>query len=192
MEDGDGTPETMRHTISILVENEFGVLARVAGLFSGRGFNIDSLTVAKTLDPSLSRITLVTEGDHQIVEQITKQLNKLICVLKVSDFQDNPYVEREMALMKVAADDRTRAEILSIISIFRAKVIDAGPRAFVIEVTGDEGKIAAILDLLKPLGIKEIVRTGKVAVQRGLQTLSAVVADAAVEQGAKTKKESVV
>ena len=178
----------MRHTISILVENEFGVLARVAGLFSGRGFNIDSLSVAKTLDPSLSRITLVTEGDDQIVEQITKQLNKLICVIKVSDFQDTPHVEREMALIKVAADERTRGEILNVIDIFRAKVIDAGPRSFVIEVTGDEGKITAILDLLKPLGIKEIVRTGKVAVQRGLQTLSATTADNTLEQQRKVRR----
>ena len=178
----------MRHTISILVENEFGVLARVAGLFSGRGFNIDSLSVAKTLDPSLSRITLVTEGDDKIVEQITKQLNKLICVIKVSDFQDTPHVEREMALIKVAADERTRGEILNIIDIFRAKVIDAGPRSFVIEVTGDEGKITAILDLLKPLGIKEIVRTGKVAVQRGLQTLSATTADNTLEQQRKVRR----
>ena len=178
----------MRHTISILVENEFGVLARVAGLFSGRGFNIDSLSVAKTLDPSLSRITLVTEGDDQIVEQITKQLNKLICVIKVSDFQETPHVEREMALIKVAADERTRGEILNIIDIFRAKVIDAGPRSFVIEVTGDEGKITAILDLLKPLGVKEIVRTGKVAVQRGLQTLSATTADNTLEQQRKVRR----
>ena len=178
----------MRHTISILVENEFGVLARVAGLFSGRGFNIDSLSVAKTLDSSLSRITLVTEGDDQIVEQITKQLNKLICVIKVSDFQDTPHVEREMALIKVAADERTRGEILNIIDIFRAKVIDAGPRSFVIEVTGDEGKITAILDLLKPLGVKEIVRTGKVAVQRGLQTLSATTADNTLEQQRKVRR----
>ena len=178
----------MRHTISILVENEFGVLARVAGLFSGRGFNIDSLSVAKTLDASLSRITLVTEGDDQIVEQITKQLNKLICVIKVSDFQDTPHVEREMALIKVAADERTRGEILNIIDIFRAKVIDAGPRSFVIEVTGDEGKITAILDLLKPLGVKEIVRTGKVAVQRGLLTLSATTADNTLEQQRKVRR----
>lgn len=178
----------MRHTISILVENEFGVLARVAGLFSGRGFNIDSLSVAKTLNPSLSRITLVTEGDDQIVEQITKQLNKLICVIKVSDFQDTPHVEREMALIKVAADERTRGEVLNIIDIFRAKVIDAGPRSFVIEVTGDEGKITAILDLLKPLGVKEIVRTGKVAVQRGLQTLSATTVDNTLEQQRKVRR----
>ena len=181
----------MRHTISILVENEFGVLARVAGLFSGRGFNIDSLSVAKTLDSSLSRITLVTEGDDQIVEQITKHLNKLICVIKVSDFQDTPHVEREMALIKVAADERTRGEILNIINIFRAQVIDAGPRSFVIEVTGDEGKITAILDLLKPLGVKEIVRTGKVAVQRGIRTLSATTADKTLELRRKVQKEKV-
>ena len=171
----------MRHIISILVENEFGVLARVAGLFSGRGFNIDSLTVAKTLDPSLSRITLVTEGDDQIVEQITKQLNKLICVLKVSDFQDVLHVEREMALVKVTADDQTRGEVLNVINIFRAKVIDASVRSFVIEITGDEGKISAFLDLLKPLGIKEIVRTGKVALQRGSTTLSTTGAEKTVE-----------
>lgn len=181
----------MRHTISILVENEFGVLARVAGLFSGRGFNIDSLSVAKTLDASVSRITLVTEGDDQIVEQITKQLNKLICVIKVSDFQDTPHVEREMVLIKVAADEGTRAEVLNIINIFRAKVIDAGPRSFVIEVTGDEGKINAILDLLKPLGVNEIVRTGKVAVQRGLQTLSTPIAGKTVEIKRKRQKEQV-
>lgn len=177
----------MRHTISILVENEFGVLARVAGLFSGRGFNIDSLSVAKTLDPSVSRITLVTEGDDQIVEQITKQLNKLICVIKVSDFQDTPHVEREMVLIKVAADERTRSEVLNIVNIFRAKVIDAGPRSFVVEATGDEGKITAILDVLRPLGVNEIVRTGKVAVQRGLQTLSG--AEKMVEFKRTTHKE---
>ena len=181
----------MRHTISILVENEFGVLARVAGLFSGRGFNIDSLSVAKTLDPSLSRITLVTDGDDQIVEQITKQLNKLICVIKVSDFQDVAHVEREMVLIKVAVEERTRDEIWNTVNIFRAKVIDAGVRSFVIEVTGDEGKISAILDLLKPLGVKEIVRTGKVAVQRGLNTLSATTPEKTVELKRKRHKEKV-
>ena len=162
----------MDHTISILVENEFGVLARVAGLFSGRGFNIESLTVAKTLDPSLSRITLVTSGDDQIVEQITKQLNKLICVIKVVDFKDSAYVEREMALVKIAIDERTRSEVLNIVNIFRAKVIDVDPRSYVIEITGDDDKISAFLNLLKPLGIKEIVGTGKVAIQRGTQVLT--------------------
>lgn len=171
----------MRHTISILVENEAGVLARVAGLFSGRSFNISSLSVAETVDDTVSRITLVTEGDDQIVEQITKQLNKLICVIKVVDFQETPHVEREMALIKVAADEQTRSEILNIVNIFRAKVIDIGPRSYVIEVTGDEGKINAIVELLKPLHIREIVRTGKVAIQRGMQVLSASTAGETVE-----------
>lgn len=180
----------MRHTISILVENEFGVLARVAGLFSGRGFNIKSLSVAETLDSTLSRVTLVTEGDDQIVEQITKQLNKLISVIKVIDFQDAVHVEREMALVKVAVDERTRNEILNVINIFRAKVIDVDPRSFIIEVTGDEEKINAILNLLAPLGIKEIVRTGKVALHRGGQMLSAPARVETVELNKrKTQKE---
>ncbi len=171
----------MRHTISILVENEAGVLARVAGLFSGRNFNISSLSVAETVDDTVSRMTLVTEGDDQIVEQITKQLNKLISVIKVIDFQETPHVEREMALIKVAADEHNRSEVLNIVNIFRAKVIDAGPRSYVIEVTGDEGKITAILELLKPLGVREIVRTGKVAIQRGIQVLSTANGGEAVE-----------
>ncbi len=150
----------MRHTISVLVENEFGVLARVAGLFSGRGFNIESLTVAETLDPTMSRITLVTRGDDQVLEQIEKQLNKLICVIQVTDFSDSPHVEREMALIKVTADEKTRAEVMNIVDIFRGKVIDVGTHTFIVEVTGSEEKIQAILALLGPLGIKEIVRTG--------------------------------
>jgi acetolactate synthase-1/3 small subunit len=161
----------MRHTISVLVENEFGVLARVAGLFSGRGFNIESLTVAETLDPTVSRITLVTRGDDQVLEQIEKQLNKLISVIKVSDFADSPHVEREMALIKVAADEKSRAEVMNIVDIFRGKVIDVGPQSYIIEVTGGEEKVHAILDLLRPLGIKEIVRTGTVAMHRGMHVL---------------------
>jgi acetolactate synthase-1/3 small subunit len=163
----------MRHTISVLVENEFGVLARVAGLFSGRGFNIESLTVAETLDPTVSRITLVTRGDDQVLEQIEKQLNKLIPVIKVIDFGDSPHVEREMALVKVTADEKTRAEVMALIDIFRGKVIDVGPRSYIVELTGDEGKIQAVLDLLKPLGLIEIVRTGKVAMHRGMRLLAA-------------------
>lgn len=158
----------MRHTISVLVENEFGVLSRVAGLFSGRGFNIESLTVAETLDPTVSRMTLVTRGDDRVVEQIEKQLNKLICVIEVTDFGDSPHVEREMALIKVTADEKTRAEVMNIVDIFRGKVIDVGPASFIVEATGSEEKIQAILELLRPLGIKEIVRTGKVAMHRGL------------------------
>lgn len=182
----------MRHTISILVENEFGVLARVAGLFSGRGFNIKSLSVAETLDPTISRVTLVTEGDDQIVEQITKQLNKLISVIKVIDFQDAIYVEREMVLVKVAVDERSRNEVLNVVNLFRAKVIDVDPRSFIIEVTGDEEKIAAILNLLAPLGIKEIVRTGKVALHRGGQVLSSPSRNESVPPTKrKTQKEKV-
>jgi acetolactate synthase-1/3 small subunit len=156
-----------------LVENEFGVLARVAGLFSGRGFNIESLTVAETLDPTVSRITLVTRGDDQVLEQIEKQLNKLLSVIKVIDFADSPHVEREMALVKVTADEKTRAEVMNIIDIFRGKVIDVGPRSYIVELTGDEGKIQAVLELLAPLGIREIVRTGKVAMHRGMNLLTA-------------------
>jgi acetolactate synthase-1/3 small subunit len=165
------SPHT-RHIISILVENEPGVLARVAGLFSGRGFNIDELSVAKTLDPSVSRITLVTTGDDQIAEQIIKQLNKLICVIKVVDFRDIDHVERELALIKVNAAERTRTEVLNIVNIFRARVVDVSPQSYVVEVTGDEDKIQAIVAMLKPLGIREIARTGKVAVQRGKQGFS--------------------
>ncbi len=163
----------MRHTISILVENEFGVLARVAGLFSGRGFNIESLSVAETLDPTVSRITLVTRGDDQVLEQVEKQLNKLIPVIKVADFTETEHVERELALIKVAADDRTRGEVVNIVDIFRAKIVDVSRRSYIIEVTGTEDKIAALIELLKPIGIKEIVRTGKVAMFRGARLLGA-------------------
>jgi len=157
----------MRHTISVLVENEFGVLSRVSGLFSGRGFNIESLSVAPTLDPSVSRMTIVTTGDDQILEQITKHLNKLIDTIKVIDFTGCDYVERELALIKVNADENVRAEVLRIADIFRSKVVDVSPRSYTIEVTGAPGKINAILELLRPLGIKEIVRTGPVVLGRG-------------------------
>lgn len=163
----------MRHIISVLVENEFGVLARVASLFSGRGYNIESLTVAETLDPTLSRITLVTRGDDRVVAQIEKQLNKLICVVRVTDYTGSPHVTREMALIKVVANEETRAEVMNVANIFRGKIIDAGQSSFIIEVTGDEGKIEAILELLKPLGVLETVRTGKVAMHRGTQLFSA-------------------
>ncbi|MGH8005940.1 MAG: acetolactate synthase small subunit, partial [Candidatus Binatia bacterium] len=150
---------------------------------------IKSLTVAETLDATVSRITLETSGDDQIVEQITKQLNKLVCVIKVIDFQDTAHVDREMALIKITADERTRAEVLNIVDIFRAKVIDVSPRSYVIEVTGDEEKINAILNLLKPLGIKEIVRTGKVAMHRGTQVLSGSVPGEAVELKRKSAQK---
>jgi acetolactate synthase-1/3 small subunit len=157
----------MLHTINVLVENEFGVLARIAGLFSGRGFNIESLSVAETMDPKVSAMTIVTRGDDQVLEQITKQLNKLVCVIKVTDLLNKEYVAREMVLVKVAAKAENRAEILSIADIFRGKVVDVSPKSYTIEVTGDERKIMAFLELLKPMGIKEMARTGRVALVRG-------------------------
>lgn len=157
----------MKHTISVLVENEFGVLSRVVGLFSGRGFNIDSLSVAPTNDETISRMTIVTRGDDQILEQISKQLNKLIDVIKVIDFNEASAIEREMALIKVSAEDESRAEVLRIVDIFRAKIIDVTPKSYTIEATGSPLKIDAILDLLRPLGLKELVRTGSVAIGRG-------------------------
>jgi acetolactate synthase-1/3 small subunit len=157
----------MRHTINVLVENEFGVLARIAALFSGRGFNIESLSVAETLDPSMSAMTIVTRGDDQVLEQVTKQLNKLLCVIKVTDLAGKEYVAREMVLVKVAAKAERRTEVLNIADIFRGKVVDVGPKSITIEVTGDDEKLKAFLELLKPLGIKEVARTGQVALVRG-------------------------
>lgn len=160
-----------RHTFAVLVENKFGVLGRITGLFSARGFNIESLCVAETEDPSMSRITLVTEGDENILEQVHKQLNRLIDVIKVVDLNEEPHVDRELVLVKVTAEGEMRAEVLRIADIFRAKVVDVTPRTYVLEVTGDEGKIAAVINLLRPLGIKEVVRTGKIAIARGQRML---------------------
>ncbi len=146
--------------------NEFGVLSRISGLFSGRGYNIESLTVAETLDPHISRMTIVSRGDDKIIEQINKQLNKLVSVIKVHDFTGEEHIERELALIKVACGSNDRAELLSIVDIFRAKVVDVSPKSYTIEITGDNEKISAIIELLKPFGIKEIVRTGKIAMAR--------------------------
>ncbi|WAC07350.1 MAG: acetolactate synthase small subunit [Thermodesulfobacteriota bacterium] len=157
----------MQHTLSILVENKPGVLSRIAGLFSGRGFNIESLSVAETLDATISRMTIVTRGNDQILEQIIKQLNKLVNVIKVIDFVNGDFVNREMALIKVTVADENRSELLNIVDIFRGKVVDVGPDAYVVEVTGDGGKLDAIINLCKPMGIKEVARTGKVAMMRG-------------------------
>jgi len=155
-----------KHVFSILVDNEPGVLSRISGLFSGRGYNIESLCVAETMDPLISRITLVTKGDQPIIEQIEKQLNKLINVIKVHDLTSTEFVQREMALLKVVAKPEHRAEILRTVDIFRCKVVDVGLEHYTIEVTGDEDKINAILSLLKPIGIKEIARTGIIALFR--------------------------
>jgi len=156
----------MRHTISVWVDNEPGVLSRVTGLFSGRGFNIESLCVAETVEPEVSRITLVTSGNEQIIEQIIKQLRKLINVIKVVDLTGTEHVEREMALVKVKAEDRSRAEVLRIADIFRCRVVDVSPSSYTLEITGNNEKIGAVLDLLKTLGIQEVVRTGTLAIQR--------------------------
>jgi acetolactate synthase I/III small subunit len=157
----------MRHVISVLVDNEPGVLSRISGLFSGRAFNIESLNVAETLDPTISRMTLVTSGNEQIIEQIIKQLNKLVNVIKVFDLTGSDYVEREMALIRVNAENSSRAEVLRILEIFRGRVVDVSPKSYTFEITGDEKKIQAVVELLAPFGIIEIVRTGKVAIARG-------------------------
>lgn len=157
----------MKHIISVLVENEFGVLSRISGLFSGRGFNIESLCVAETLDPTISTMTVVTTGDDAIIEQILKQLNKLINVIKVIDFRDTDYVSREMVLVKVNADEKTREEILRMVEIFRGKIIDVSQKTYTIMITGDEEKLRAFLALVRPLGIKDLVRTGPIAMARG-------------------------
>ncbi|MFH0924327.1 MAG: acetolactate synthase small subunit [bacterium] len=156
----------MKHIISVLVENKFGVLARIVGLFSARGFNIDSLSVGETNDPDVSRMTIVTRGDDSVLEQITKQLNKLINVIKVIDLPEGSIVEREMLLIKVSAEPEQRAELMRITEIFKGKIVDANPKTFTIEVTGDDEKIEAMLTLLRPLGIKEVVRSGKIAIGR--------------------------
>jgi len=158
--------EGEKHILSIQVENQPGVLSRVAGLFSGRGFNIESLCVAETMDPRVSRITLVTNGDMGVVEQIKKQLNKLVNVLKVVDFTGANFVQREMALVKVRAKPENRAEILRLVDIFRCRIVDVGTEYYTVELTGDEGKMRAFLALLKPMGIKEIARTGALALGR--------------------------
>ncbi|MCD6490165.1 MAG: acetolactate synthase small subunit [Thermodesulfobacterium sp.] len=159
--------EEKRHTLSVLVENTPGALARIAGLFSGRGFNIDSLCVAETLDLTLSHLTLVTHGDEFIVEQIIKQLRRLIDVYKVVNVtEEKKYVEREMALIKVRAEKEYREEIFRICEIFRCKIVDVSPRSYIIEVTGDREKLQAVIELLKPIGIKEIARTGTIAIKR--------------------------
>lgn len=156
----------MRHTISVLVENKFGVLTRVAGLFSGRGYNIDSLNVAPTHDSTASRMTIVTHGDEATIEQIIKQLNKLPDVLNVRDFRNGEHVDRELVLVKVSVDSKTRAEVMQITDIFRAKIVDVQPKTLTIEITGDESKVDKFLGLMDTFGVQELARTGKIAMAR--------------------------
>ncbi|MDX2227262.1 MAG: acetolactate synthase small subunit [Verrucomicrobiae bacterium] len=156
----------MRHTISVLVENKFGVLVRVAGLFSGRGYNIDTLNVGPTHDPRTSRMTIVVRGDDKVLEQVTKQLNKLVDVLEVQDFKDGEYIDRELVLVKVRVDSRARGDIMQICDIFRAKIVDVQPKSLTIELTGNETKLDKFLDLMKPYGIADLTRSGKIALAR--------------------------
>lgn len=161
----------MKHTVAILVENKPGVLTRVAGLFSRRGFNIESLAVGVTENPDTSRMTVVVSGDDRILEQVMKQLNKLIDVIRVSDIPPEESVNRELALIKVGVDSQTRAEVMQIVDVFRAKIVDVGIKSLVVEVTGDESKINAMEQLLRQFGIKEMVRTGKIAMNRGAKVV---------------------
>lgn len=158
----------MLHTISVLVDNHFGVLARISGLFSARGYNIESLCVGVTEDPTVSRMTVAAHGDERVLEQIVNQLNKLVEVIEVRDLTRDKHVERELVLLKVSADATRRTELLEISSIFRAKVIDMSADAVIIEVTGSEDKIAAFIDMVRPFGIVELARTGKIALSRSL------------------------
>lgn len=156
----------MERIISVLVENKSGVLARVSGLFSARGYNIETLSVAPTLDPTTSMITIVTAGDDRIIEQIMKQLNKVVEVLKVVDLTETSYLDRETALIKVHTRPEHRDEAIRIVDVFRARIVDSSPTTYTIEVTGDVDKVEALINLLKPLGIKELVRTGRIAIAR--------------------------
>jgi len=157
----------MRHIISAVVENKPGVLAHIAGLFAGRGFNIDSLAVGETEDPTRSRMTVVARGDDAVLEQIRKQLGKIIDVIKIQDYSGLKVVERDLMLIKVSARPEKRGEIFEIVEVFRGKVVDIGPRHLTLEVSGPEEKVNAFVDLLKPYGIKEVVRTGRIALARG-------------------------
>jgi len=165
------TPEQQlkQHTIGLLVENHFGAFVRIAGLFAAKGYNIDSLTVGPTEERDVSRMTIVTRGDDQIIEQIVKQLHKLVDTIKVMDLTFEPFVERELVLVKVQSTRATRAEIMQVSEIFRAKVVDISANTLTLEATGSQMKVDAIINMLKPFGIKEVARTGRVALKREFQ-----------------------
>lgn len=156
----------MKHTISVLVENHFGVLARISGLFSARGYNIDSLCVGETEDPSTSRMTVVVQGDDNVLQQIVKQLNKVVDVIEVVDLTTRSFVERELVMIRTGATSKQRSEIIEICTIFRAKVVDLASDAMCVEATGTEDKLTAFIDMMRPFGIKELVRTGRIAITR--------------------------
>jgi acetolactate synthase-1/3 small subunit len=163
----------MKHTIAVIVENKSGVLTRIAGLFSRRSFNIESLSVGATDNPDYSRMTLSVQGDEEVLEQVIKQLSKLINVIRVSELEPHESIERELAIIKVSADKQNRSEIMQLVSVFRAKIIDVSARSMIIEVTGDEQKVDALVLLLRQFGIKELARTGKVSMIRGMRVIKA-------------------
>jgi len=156
-----------QHIISALVENHFGVLARISGLFSARGYNIDSLAVGETHDPTISRMTIVVTGDDPIIQQVNKQLNKLVDVIKVTDVTEEEHVERELMLMKVSHSKTTRSEIVQLVEIFKARIIDFNPKNVIIEIVGSKDKILSFMDIMRAFGIKEVARTGRIALNRG-------------------------
>lgn len=161
----------MKHTISVIVENKFGVLARVSGLFSSRGYNIDSLTVGVTHDPAISRMTIVVSGDQYVLDQVIKQLDKLVDVIEVSDFKKGTYVDRELVIVKVNCKNGSRMEILEIANVFRAKAVDIGHESMILQITGKEGKVEAFIELMRPFGIIELARTGKMAMLREITNI---------------------
>jgi acetolactate synthase-1/3 small subunit len=169
METATAANGTLSRTISVMVENKFGVLARIATLFAARGYNIDSLAVGETEDPAVSRMTIVASGSAVVLEQVEKQLNKLIDVIKVTNFDGGAHLERDLALIKVKGDKNSRSEIFQIVDIFRAKIVDVAADSLIVEITGDEEKIEALETLLRPFGIKEMVRTGVIAMARGVK-----------------------
>ena len=163
----------MKHNIAVIVENKAGVLTRIAGLFSRRSFNIDSLSVGTTDNPEYSRMTITVQGDRDVLEQVIKQLSKLINVIRVSELDPSESLERELAVIKVSVDRENRSEIMQIVNIFRARIIDVSQRSMIIEATGDEEKVEAIIQLLRQFGIKELARTGKVSMLRGARVIKA-------------------
>ena len=160
-----------KHVLSVLVENHSGVLSRISGLFSRRGYNIDSLSVGETEDPNISRMTIVADADEYILEQIKKQLNKLVDVIKIIELKEEHSIYRELALIKITATKENRAEIIEIANIFRAHTVDIASESVVIEATGDQGKISALTNMLMPYGIREVIRTGLTALERGEKEL---------------------
>ena len=186
----------MKHTVAVLVENHFGVLARVAGLFSARGFNIDSLAVGATHDPEVSRMTVIAQGDDKIVDQIMKQLAKLVDVIHVEDLTGNEVIERELVLIKIGANAESRNDIMHVVNTFRAKIVDVSPENMTIEVTGSEGKVDAMLELLRPFDLREVVRTGQIAMGRRVElktpakrTVKLAPGQAAAKRNKKSKKK---